>query len=83
MLLSSIGGDADVPSWALAHLANTTQLSVCGGNVALCQITLTTCSVFLSLFSSVEWNLIVLKHIVAIYWLILLQFSHFLSVIGS
>jgi len=25
------------------HLANTTEPSICGGNVALCQITLTTC----------------------------------------
>ena len=25
------------------HLANTTEPSVCGGNVALCQITLTIC----------------------------------------
>jgi len=25
------------------HLANTTELSVSGGNAALCQITLTTC----------------------------------------
>jgi len=25
------------------HLANTTETSMCGGNAALCQITLTTC----------------------------------------
>jgi len=25
------------------HLANTTEPSICGGDVALCQITLTTC----------------------------------------
>jgi len=25
------------------HLANTTERSVCGGDAALCQITLTTC----------------------------------------
>jgi len=25
------------------HLANTTELSVCGGDTALCQMTLTTC----------------------------------------
>jgi len=28
------------------HLANTTKLSVCGGDAALCQITLTTCYYF-------------------------------------
>jgi len=26
------------------HLANTTELCICGGDAALCQITLTTCS---------------------------------------
>jgi len=29
------------------HLANTTEPSMCGGDAALCQITLTTCSIFL------------------------------------
>jgi len=35
------------------HLANTTEPSVCGGDAALCQITLTTCSLsyLLYLFS--------------------------------
>jgi len=32
------------PMWAhWRHLANTIEPSVCGGNVVLCQITLTTC----------------------------------------
>jgi len=31
------------------HLANTTEPSMCGGDAALCQITLTTCSIYLSL----------------------------------
>jgi len=34
-------GGANVPIWG--HLANTSQLSVCGGDAVLCQITLTTC----------------------------------------
>ena len=29
------------------HLANTTEPSMCGGDAALCQITLTTCSVYM------------------------------------
>jgi len=30
------------------HVVNTTELSVCGGDVALCQITLTTCLLYSS-----------------------------------
>ena len=37
------------------HLANTIELSVCGGDAALCQITLTTCYKFPNThYSSVE-----------------------------
>ena len=53
------GADAD---WGVLdggahwrHLANTTEPSVCGGDAALCQITLTTCCLFIlsSAYSSI------------------------------
>jgi len=41
----------------LEHVANTTEPSVCGGDVALCQVTLTTCYVVLLLCYNIALRL--------------------------
>jgi len=38
------------------HLKNTTEPSMCGGDAALCQITLTTCFCFSQMVSIVDWS---------------------------
>jgi len=52
-------GCATVSSWegTLAQRGNTTEPSVCGGDVVLCHITLTTCYICLNiLFDAEHWT---------------------------
>jgi len=48
------------------HLKNTTEPSMCGGDAALCQITLTTCSLLLQRFYTLSHALLskLLNHVI-------------------